>query len=77
MGKYFALSQGFENEVSNAVSEHYLPVGNNSQLPKRPISYTVSIADKIDTLVGFFLINSKNLQVQETHSHSEDQRLAF
>ena len=59
MGKYFALSQGFENEVSNAVSEHYLPVGNNSQLPKRPISYTVSIADKIDTLVGFFLINSK------------------
>ena len=59
MGKYFALSQGFESEVSNAVSEHYLPIGNNSQLPKRPISYTVSIADKIDTLVGFFLINSK------------------
>ena len=59
MGKYFALSQGFEEDVSNAVSDHYLPIGINSETPKKPISYTVSITDKIDTLVGFFLINEK------------------
>ena len=59
MGKYFALSQGFDEEVSCAVSDHYLPIGINSQIPRKPISYTVSIADKIDTLVGFFLINEK------------------
>ena len=59
MGKYFALSQGFEEDVSNAVSDHYLPLGNNSITSKKPISYVVAITDKIDTLVGFFLINEK------------------
>ncbi len=59
MGKYFAISQGFEEDVSNAVSDHYLPLGNNSMPAKKPISYTVAITDKIDTLVGFFLINEK------------------
>ncbi|MDC3152321.1 glycine--tRNA ligase subunit beta [Pelagibacteraceae bacterium] len=59
MGKYFALSQGFEEDVSNAVSDHYLPLGNNSLTSKKPISYVVAISDKIDTLVGFFLINEK------------------
>ena len=59
MGKYFALSQGFDEDISNAVSDHYQPIGNNSQPPKKPISYTVAIADKIDTLIGFFLIDEK------------------
>ena len=59
MGKHFAISQGFEDEVSTAVSDHYLPLGINSKVPKKPISYTVSIADKIDTLVCFFSINEK------------------
>ena len=59
MGKYFALSQGFEEDISNALSDHYLPIGNNSSTPKKPISYAVAIADKIDTLVGFFIINEK------------------
>ncbi len=59
MGKYFALSQGFDEDVSNAVSDHYLPLGNNSVTSKKPISYIVAISDKIDTLVGFFLINEK------------------
>ena len=59
MGKYFALSQGFDEDVSNAVSDHYLPLGNNSVTSKKPISYVVAISDKIDTLVGFFLINEK------------------
>ena len=59
MGKYFALIQGFEEDVSNSISDHYLPVGLSSPVPKKPISYSISIVDKIDTLVGFFLINEK------------------
>ena len=59
MGKYFASSQGFEEDVSRAVSEHYLPISISSPVPKKPTSYGLSIIDKLDTLVGFFLINEK------------------
>tara|TARA_B100000963_G_scaffold186138_1_gene161858 strand:- start:2787 stop:4844 length:2058 start_codon:yes stop_codon:yes gene_type:complete len=59
MGKYFALSQGFDKDVAEAISDHYLPSGNINLIPKKSISYTISIADKIDTLVGFFSINQK------------------
>ncbi len=59
MGKYFAIEQGFEEDVSMAVSDHYLPTGINSEVPKKPISAAVSIIDKIDVLVGFFGINEK------------------
>ena len=59
MGKYFALAQGFEEEVANSVSDHYLPTGLTSSLPKKPFSYSISIVDKIDTLVGFFVIDEK------------------
>ncbi len=59
MGKYFALAQGFEEDVANSISEHYLPVGLTSQIPKKPFSYSIAIVDKIDSLVGFFLINEK------------------
>jgi glycyl-tRNA synthetase beta chain len=59
MGKYFALSQGFADDVANSISEHYLPTGLTSTLPKKPFSYSISIVDKIDSLVGFFLINEK------------------
>ena len=59
MGKYFALSQGFEEDVANSISDHYLPTGLTSELPKKPFSYSISIVDKIDTLVGFFVINEK------------------
>ena len=60
MGKYFALAQGFEEDVANSISEHYLPAGLTSQIPKKPFSYSISIVDKIDSLVGFFLINENN-----------------
>ena len=59
MGKYFALAQGFEEDVANAVSDHYLPIGISSPVPKKIISYSISIVDKLDSLVGFFLINEK------------------
>ena len=59
MGKYFALAQGFEEDVAHAISEHYLPTGISSPVPKKPLSYAISIIDKLDSLVGFFLINEK------------------
>ena len=59
MGKYFALEQGFEVDVANSISDHYLPTGLTSILPKKPFSYSISIVDKIDTLVGFFAIDEK------------------
>ena len=56
---YFAKEQGFEEDVSVAISEHYLPIGVNSDVPKKPLSVAVSLIDKIDMLVGFFGINQK------------------
>jgi len=53
------LDQGFDEEVANAVSDHYLPIGNAPIVAKKPISYSISLVDKLDTLVGFFLINQK------------------
>ncbi|MDC1137784.1 glycine--tRNA ligase subunit beta [Candidatus Pelagibacter sp.] len=59
MGGYFAEAQGFEKDVCKAISEQYLPSGLNSKVPKKPYSVALSLADKIDTLVGFFGINQK------------------
>ena len=59
MGRYFAIEQGFDKDVSLAISDHYLPIGVNSDIPKKPISIAVSLIDKIDILVGFFGINEK------------------
>ena len=57
MGGYFAAYQGFEKDISLAISEQYLPVGLDSKTPKKPYSVALSLSDKIDTLVGFFGIN--------------------
>ena len=59
MGGYFSEYQGFDKDISLAISEQYLPIGFNSIVPKKPFSVTLSITDKIDTLVGFFGINEK------------------
>ena len=59
MGGYFSEHQGFDKDISLAISEQYLPIGLNSIVPKKPFSITLSITDKIDTLVGFFGINEK------------------
>jgi len=59
MGGYFADAQGFDKDVSLAISEQYLPTGFNSRIPRKPYSVALSLADKIDTLVGFFGINQK------------------
>ncbi len=59
MGGYFAREQGFDEEISLAVSEHYLPSGIDSKVPKKPYSIALSLSDKIDSLVGFFGLNLK------------------
>ena len=59
VGKYFALEQGFEDDIASAISEHYMPLGLNSDVPKKNIGTSIAIIDKIDLLVGFFGINQK------------------
>ena len=59
MGGYFALHQGFDRDVSLAITEQYLPIGLDTRIPKKPYSVVLSVSDKIDTLVGFFGINEK------------------
>ena len=59
MGGYFAEAQGFEKDISIAISEQYLPVGLDSKISKKPYSIALSISDKLDSLVGFFGIDKK------------------
>ena len=59
LGGYFAREQGFDKEISLAVSEHYLPLGLESKVPRKPYSIALSFSDKLDTLVGFFGVNMK------------------
>lgn len=59
MGRYYAENDGEDQQVANAISDHYKPVGANDDCPTQPISICVALADKIDTLIGFFSINEK------------------
>ncbi len=59
LGGYFSEHQGFDKDISLAISEQYLPIGLNSQVPRKSFSIALSITDKIDSLVGFFGINEK------------------
>jgi glycyl-tRNA synthetase beta chain len=59
MGKYYALAQGEDASVAAACEEHYKPQGPNDRVPTDPVSVAVALADKIDTLVGFWAIDEK------------------
>jgi glycyl-tRNA synthetase beta chain len=59
MGQYYALGEGETPDVAQAIAEHYSPVGPNDACPTAPTSVAVALADKIDTLVGFWLIDEK------------------
>lgn len=59
MGRYYALNDGEPNAVAEAIAEHYSPLGPNDRCPTAPVSVAVALADKIDTLVGFFKIGEK------------------
>jgi glycyl-tRNA synthetase beta chain len=59
MGRYYATLQGENPSVAAAIEEHYKPLGPSDRVPTDPVSVAVALADKIDTLVGFWAIDEK------------------
>lgn len=59
MGSYYALEQGKGEVVANAIKQHYQPQGLNDDIPTDGVAICVAIAEKLDTLIGFWLINEK------------------
>jgi glycyl-tRNA synthetase beta chain len=59
MGRYYALNDGEDSSVAAAVSDHYRPLGHADDVPTTRISIAVALADKLDTLAGFFAIGEK------------------
>jgi len=59
MGRYYALHDKEHADVADAIAEHYAPQGPNDRCPTAPVSVTVALADKIDTLMAFWLIDEK------------------
>lgn len=59
MGGYYARLAGHSDAIADAVRDHYKPQGPNDDVPTAPVTVAVSLADKLDTLVGFFAIDEK------------------
>ncbi|MER9872674.1 glycine--tRNA ligase subunit beta [Mesorhizobium sp. M0195] len=59
MGRKYALLQGEHPSVAAAIEEHYKPQGPSDNVPTDPVSIAVALADKLDTLVGFWAIDEK------------------
>ncbi|MBE72647.1 MAG: glycine--tRNA ligase subunit beta [Thalassospira sp.] len=59
MGKYYAENDGEAPEVANAIAEHYAPAGPSDMCPTAPVSVALALAEKLDTLAGFFAIDEK------------------
>jgi glycyl-tRNA synthetase beta chain len=59
MGRYYAAAQGEPADIAAAMEEHYKPQGPNDRIPTNPVSIAVALADKLDTLVGFWAIDEK------------------
>src|SRR5580698_6413551 len=59
MGKYYAEEQGEDEAVAHAIEDHYKPKGPDDLVPSDPVSVAVALADKIDTLVGFWAVDEK------------------
>jgi glycyl-tRNA synthetase beta chain len=59
MGKYYALAQGEDASVAQAIEDHYKPQGPNDRVPSDPVAIAVALADKIDILTGFWAIDEK------------------
>lgn len=59
MGRYYAEAQGEDEGVAHAIEDHYKPKGPDDLVPADPVSIAVALADKIDTLVGFWAIDEK------------------
>jgi glycyl-tRNA synthetase beta chain len=59
MGGYYARAEGFPDAVADAIRDHYKPVGQGDNVPTAPVTVAVGLADKLDTLVGFFGIQER------------------
>jgi len=59
MGRYYALADGEDADVANAIRDHYRPLGPNDQLPTGIVATAVALADKLDQLICFFAIGEK------------------
>jgi glycyl-tRNA synthetase beta chain len=59
MGKYYAQEQGEHEAVAHAIEDHYRPKGPDDLVPSDPVSIAVALADKLDTLVGFWAVDEK------------------
>ncbi len=59
MGKYYAEAQGEDEAVAHAIEDHYSPKGPDDLVPSDPVAVAVALADKIDTLVGFWAVDEK------------------
>jgi glycyl-tRNA synthetase beta chain len=59
MGRYYALAEGKPAAVADAIAQHYAPAGPDDACPSAPVSVAVAIADKLDTLTGFFSIDER------------------
>ena len=59
MGGYYADAAGLKPEIANAIREHYKPQGPSDSVPEAAVSAAVALADKLDTLIGFFAIDEK------------------
>jgi len=59
MGKYYAQAQGENDAVARAIEDHYKPQGPSDLVPEASVSIAVALADKLDTLVGFWAIDEK------------------
>jgi glycyl-tRNA synthetase beta chain len=59
MGGYYAREAGLDPEIAAAIQDHYKPQGPSDAVPTAPLAIAVALADKLDTLVGFFAIDEK------------------
>ncbi|MCR9225727.1 MAG: glycine--tRNA ligase subunit beta [Hyphomonas sp.] len=59
MGRYYAIEAGEDARVADAIRDHYKPQGPSDAVPMEPVSIAVALADKLDTLVGFWAIDEK------------------
>ena len=59
IGYYLAINQGLEEDVAIAIRDHYAPQGPDKAVAVRPLAILMSLADKLDTLAGFFMIQEK------------------
>ena len=59
MGSYYAMEQGLDAAVVGAIRDHYKPQGPSDSVPQDKVAIAVALADKLDTLIGFWMIDEK------------------